>query len=227
MPAQEETGEKILMAGVRFAPVAVGILFGAGSAGRLVSSLGTKRVMLSGFAGTIAMVILASFWQVNTPYWQLGLIFFGFGFFLGYIAAPAADAIMGALPKARAGVGSAMNSVARMVAGSVGVAALGEVLNDIYASSFDKAAAGLHLPPEVVALARDSVGAAVTVAGKLPAEVGNSLVQMARQSFMDGFHSMAIISCVICAVGALVVLKTMPHSAAGESTAETSGKSTG
>ena len=206
-------GYSPLQAGVRFVPVALGILFGAGSAGRLVGRFGTKRVMISGFLGTIAMIFLASFWRINTPYWQIGLVFFGYGFFLGYIAAPAADAIMGALPKARAGIGSAMNSVTRMVAGSIGVAALGSVLNDIYASSFDKEAAVLSLPAEIGAIARDSVGAAVTVASKLPAEMGNLLAQAARQSFMDAFQAMAIVSCLICAMGSIVVLKLMPHKA--------------
>jgi DHA2 family multidrug resistance protein-like MFS transporter len=125
---------------------------------------------------------------------------------------------MGALPKARAGIGSAMNSVARMVAGSIGVAALGSVLNNIYTSSFDKATSTLSLASEVAAVARDSVGAAVTVASKLPAEIGNALAQVAKQSFMDGFQVMAIISCVICALGSLVVLKIMPHKATKETT---------
>ncbi len=205
-----------LQAGVRFVPVALGILFGAGSAGRLVGRLGTKRVMVSGFLGTIAMVFLAYFWQVGTPYWQIGLIFFGYAFCLGYIAAPAADAIMGALPKARAGIGSAMNSVSRMVAGSIGVAALGSALNSIYTASFDKAAAGLPLPAEAVAAARDSVGAAVAVAGRLPAEVGNTLAALGKQSFMDGFHTMVLISCVICAAGCLLVALAMPARAREE-----------
>ena len=199
-----------LEAGLRFAPLAFGILFGAGSAGRLLTRLGTKKVMISGFIGTIAMVFLASFWRVNTPYWQIGAVFFGYGFFLGYIAAPAADAIMGALPKARAGIGSAMNSASRMVAGAIGVASLGSALNSIYTASFDKAAIGLQLPSDVLITARDSVGAAVTIADKLPGEMGGILAQLSKQSFMDGFQAMAIISCIICLAGCLVVAVLMP-----------------
>ena len=175
-------------------------------------------MMISGFIGTIAMAVLASFWEIGTPYWRLGLIFFGYGFFLGYIAAPAADAIMGALPKARAGIGSAMNSVSRMVAGSIGVAALGSVLNTIYAASFDRASAGMQLPVEFAAAARDSVGVAVTLAAKLPTPLGEALMQVSRQSFMDGFQVMALISCGILAAGCVAVAIAMPERSVGKET---------
>ncbi len=203
-----------LQTGVRFVPQALGMLIGAASAGRLVGRLGTRRVMVSGFLGAVVMVVLASFWRVDTPYLQIGLILFGMGFFLGYIAAPAADAIMGAIPRARAGIGSGMNSVTRMVAGAIGVAALGSVINSVYASSFDRASAGLALAPQIAAAARDSVGAGIMTAASLPGELGITVARIARQSFMDSFQAMAIVSAIIVGLGAVVALLAMPDKAA-------------
>jgi EmrB/QacA subfamily drug resistance transporter len=204
-------GYSALDTGIRFVPLAVGIIAGAGSSHVMVVRLGTTRVITVGFIGTTVLVGLASMWQINTAFWQLGAIFFGWGFFLGYIAAPAADAIMGGLPEARAGIGSAMNSVSRMVAGAIGIATLGTALNNIYSSSFSKAISEFPgLPPEVVGAASDSVGVAITIAEKLPVEAGTIIAQTARESFMDGWQIMAFISCAISVLAAIFVIRFMP-----------------
>jgi len=204
-------GYTALETGLRFVPLALGIFMGAGSADRAVARLGTKRVMFLGFIVNAILLVLASFWQTDTAYWQLGLIFFGIGFALGYVAAPATDAVMGALPEARAGVGSAMNTVGRLVAGSIGVAVIGSILGTVYTASFEKAintVAGL--PAQIIEVASDSVGAAVIVAQQLPGGAGEALAQIAKTSFMDGWQLMALISCAISIIAALFTLKFMP-----------------
>jgi DHA2 family multidrug resistance protein-like MFS transporter len=204
-------GYTALGTGLRFVPLALGMLIGAGSADRVVARLGTTWVIVIGFIGTAIGGALASFWQVETAYWQLGVIFFAFGFFLGYIAAPATDAVMGALSEAKAGIGSAMNTVSRMVAGAIGVAVIGSVLSTVYSSSFGKAVAAIpNLPAEVVNAASDSVGAAVTIAQQLPAPLNEVLAEAAKQSFMDSWQVMAFVTCGMSIVGAIVILKFMP-----------------
>lgn len=200
-----------LETGIRFIPLALGLLIGGGSSDRIVARYGTTRVIAVGFLILTILAVFAIFWQVDTAYWQFGLFFFGIGFSLGYIAAPATDAVMGALPEAQAGVGSAVNTVMRMVAGAIGVAALGSTLNTIYSSSFEKAAAAIDgLPGEIVKAASDSIGAAVTIAEKLPAGVGDTIAQVARESFMDGWQVMASVVCGIGVLGIIFTLKFMP-----------------
>jgi hypothetical protein len=208
---QSVRGHTALETGVRLVPFALGIFFGAGSADRVVNKLGTTAVVVIGFIGTAAIGALLAFWQIETSYWIIGLALFGLGFFLGYIAAPATDAVMGALPEERAGIGSAMNTVSRMVAGSIGVAVLGSALSTIYTSSFEKASSAISgLPAEIMQAASDSVGAAVAVAGQLPAGAGDALALIAKNSFMDGWQIMAFVTCGISVVGAVLILKFMP-----------------
>lgn len=200
-----------LQTGVRMIPFALGMFIGAGMADRVVDKLGTTMVMFGGFIGTAAIGVLVSFWQVDTAFWVIGLVLFGIGFFLGNIAAPATDAVMGALPEERAGIGSAMNTASRIIAGSLGIAVLGTALSSIYTSSFEKAASAFSgLTPEVMKSASDSVGAAVTIANKLPAGTGDALALAAKNSFMDGWQVMAYVTCVLCIIGAFVMLKFMP-----------------
>jgi len=196
---------------IRLVPFALGIFIGAGSADKIVTKLGTTSVIVIGFIGTAAVGALASFWQIETAYWQVGLILFGLGFFMGYIAAPATDAVMGALPEERAGVGSAMNTMSRIVAGSLGVAVLGLALSTIYTSSFEKASSVIPgLSPEILEASSDSVGAAVTIAAQLPAGTGDMLALAAKNSFMDGWQMLVFVTCGISVIGALVILKFMP-----------------
>ena len=51
------------------------------------------------------------------------------GLGIGLAMSPATEAIMGALPRAKAGIGSAMNDVVREVGGTLGIAVLGSVLS--------------------------------------------------------------------------------------------------
>jgi EmrB/QacA subfamily drug resistance transporter len=200
-----------LQTGIRFIPLALGLFMGGGTSDRLVARLGTKYVIALGFFVTILLGVFASFWQAETAFWQLGLFFFGIGFSLGYIAAPATDAVMGALPEAQAGVGSAVNTVVRMVAGAVGVAVLGSALSSIYSSNFNEAAGALAgLPAEITKAAGDSVGAAVTIAEQLPPAAGNALARIARESFMGGWQVIAFVVCGIGVIGIALTLRFMP-----------------
>ena len=199
--------------GLRYLPLAIGILLGAVMADSAVKRLGTKWVMVMGSVGAAIMFIFISRFTIDSPFWQLGTEVFFLSLFLGYILAPVMDAIMGALPKAKAGTGSAVSTVFRMIAGAIGVAVLGAILSSIYASNFLKSAAAIPgLPEALVKKASDSVGAAVGIAnsGQLPPALASALSQTAKQSFMDGWQTMAIISCVIFVVGAIVVFRFMP-----------------
>jgi EmrB/QacA subfamily drug resistance transporter len=204
-------GYTALDTGVRLLPLAFGIFLGAGSADRLVKRLGTTRVIVMGFIGTAIVGAVAAFWQIETAYWQIGLVLFGMGLFLGFIAAPSTTVVMGALPEDRAGMGSAMNTTSRTVAGSIGIAVLGSALANIYTSSFTQASATIQgIPPQIMKVAGDSVGAALTVAEKLPQASRDVLVLAARNSFMDGWQIMALVTCAISIIGAVIILKFMP-----------------
>ena len=200
-----------LETGVRFIPIALGLFIGAGVADKVVAKIGTTKVLVIGFLGIAAVSALAGFAAVDTPYWQLGLIIFGWGLFLGYVAAAATDAVMGSLPAANAGVGSAMNIVARMIAGAMGIAVLVSVLSSVYTASFRDAATALSgIPPEGLVIAGESVGAAVVIAQQLPPDVGAALIGVATASFMDGWQVMAFIVAGISLIGSVVAAATMP-----------------
>src|SRR6266545_4985144 len=116
-----------LQAGVRILPVAA-LIVAAPLAARLTERVGTKLVVAAGL-----LVVAGALWLVSTV--QLGdgyglvaasLALLGTG--MGLTMAPATESIMGSLPPAKAGVGSAMNDTTRQVGGALGVAVLGSIL---------------------------------------------------------------------------------------------------
>ncbi len=201
-------GYSPLEAGIRFLPLAAGLMIGARSSERLVHYLGTTRVVAGGLLLMAATLPLIMLWQADSPYWLVGSVLAMVGFGVGNVAAPAVDAIMGAVPEARAGVASATNSVIRMVGAALGVATLGSIMNTLYSGKVADAVASL--PPEYAEAARGSVGAAVTIASSLPGEAGPALQSAAGNAFADAMGEVGIISAAVMAVTALLVLVFMP-----------------
>jgi hypothetical protein len=152
--------------------------------------------------------------DVASGYWRLaaGIVVIGFG--MGNVMAPATDAIMGALPRENAGVGSAMNDTTRQVGGALGVAILGSLLASVFRGSMEAATAGL--PPEIAERASDSIGAAVRVAGSLGGPQGAALLAAANDAFIDAMGATLLVAASIAFAGALVTLLVLPAREAGQ-----------
>ena len=133
-------------AGVRMVPIAIGLILASRLSVALTARLGTKVVVAGGLA--VVAFALGAFTAVTSTPTITGrssaaLSMMGVG--MGLAMAPATDAIMGSLPKAKAGIGSAMNDVVRELGGTLGVAVLGSIVSTSYASGIDGATSGL--PP--------------------------------------------------------------------------------
>ena len=201
-------GYSPLEAGVRLIPLALGIAIGARSSERLAARFGTTPVVTGGMV--LVALVLGSFalLDASTSYWILGTIVFLLALGMGHVMAPATDAVMGAIPDAKAGVGSAMNDVVRQVAGALGVAIIGSIINTVYRDQMRDATAGVPNPAGEAA--RDSVGAALAVAGQGPEPIGSALAAAARGAFLDAMGLAALTSMGILLIGALVVRRWLP-----------------
>src|SRR5438445_3911109 len=100
------------------------------------------------------------------------------GFGMGFTMAPATESIMGALPRAKAGVGSAMNDTTRQVGGALGVAIIGSLLATSYRPGITNKLGALGVPGDLIATARESIGGAVEAAGRLPGALGQQVASL-------------------------------------------------
>ena len=151
---------------------------------------------------------LVLLWEVNTSYLVIGPIVAMFSLGIGLVFAPAAEAVMGAVETAKAGVGSAMNDVTQILAGALSIAVVGSVMYAIYAARLGDAAASL--PAEAREMARDSIGAAVQLAASLPQEDALALSTAAQSAFTDALGLAVLIGAGLSLVGVLIVTRFMP-----------------
>ena len=126
------------------------------------------------------------------------LVVMGFG--LAIAMTPATEAIMGTLPKEKAGAGSAMNDVLRELGATLGVAVLGSILASKYAGGID--ASTDRLPAEAADASVDSVDGAHAVAAE--SDSAGSLVASADQAFVAAMGTTTDIASAVALVGALV-----------------------
>jgi DHA2 family multidrug resistance protein-like MFS transporter len=70
--------------------------------------------------GVVAVLSTSLAWTPEMAPVLLGLVTFGLALSMGVVMAPATDAVMSAVPEAKAGVGSAMSDVTRQVGGATG-----------------------------------------------------------------------------------------------------------
>jgi hypothetical protein len=125
---------------------------------------------------------------------------------LGLTTSPATEAIMGALPEAKAGVGSAVNDTTRELGGTLGVAVVGAVFASIYGPEVAEALRGQ--PAEVAAAAEESMGAAVALSAQVPG--GEAILVAAQEAFMSGFATGSLVAAGATALGAGLALRWLP-----------------
>ena len=201
-------GYDALGSGIRVLPVAVALVAFAPRSAALAARFGTKRVVASGlFVLAVTLASLRLF-EVGTPYWKLGLVYFFMGAGMAHVVAPATEAIMGALPRNRAGVGSAVNDTTRQVGGALGVAILGSLLSSAYAAHI--APVLKALPAERRAEARDSIGKTMQVARETLGADALPVIQQARVAFTDAMGTVALVAAAFALLGALAVVLFLP-----------------
>jgi hypothetical protein len=127
---------------------------------------------------------------------------------MGFAMAPATDSIMGALPAAQAGVGSAVNDTTREIGGVLGVAVLGSVTSSTYAHRISDAIT--TMPHNASDTARSSLGGALTVAQHIGGPTANHLADAARKAFVAGASKGLLVAIIAAGIGALVALRYLP-----------------
>jgi hypothetical protein len=136
-----------------------------------------------------------------------------YGLGLGLTSAPATESIMGAIPTAKAGVGSAINDSTRLIGGTLGVAVLGSVYASVYVSRLT-ATMPAAVPGRVAAIAHQSVGAAYAVAGKIAAlghpALGLALQHASTNAFLRGLTVGALVAGSVAALGAVLAVLFLP-----------------
>jgi EmrB/QacA subfamily drug resistance transporter len=196
-----------------FSPIQAGALMIPFAAAQLIFAPLSQRVHQR-FGGklsaTVSMLVMTAalgsyaLMDLDTPIVLIEIIFFVQGAAMANIMPPATTAIMEALPREKAGVGSAMSNTVRQVAGALGVAVLGSVLSSSYRGEIASA-----LPAGAPHAVGESIMATVPFANAL-GDQGKVLIKASYDAFINGMHITALVSAVIALLGVAVVARWMP-----------------
>lgn len=208
---QFSLGYSALAAGLRIAPIAGVLLITAPLSTVLVRLIGTKPVVSIGMGLIAAGLILVSATSVQGGYLDALPAFILIGAGTGLAMAPATESVMGSVPPALAGAGSATNGASLQTGGALGVAVLGSVLNTRYQAHVTQRLRGYPVPASVLHTITGSLGGALGVAQQLGGALGEGLAAVARQAFVSGMDLASVVGGVVVAAAALGVIVFLPN----------------
>lgn len=213
---QFSLGYSAFAAGIRILPVA-GLLAVAAPFSTLLDRwIGTKAVVAVALAVIAGGLLWLSRLSTGADFGHAlpGLLLLGAG--AGLTIAPATAAVIGSLPRERAGVGSATNGTALQTGGALGVAVIGSTLAARYQGTMTSLLAGQSVPPAAAHAITGSLGGALGVAGQVGGPTGAVLAAAARSAFLDGMRLALGVAAVVVAVGVVLVLAALPSRATAE-----------
>ena len=214
-----------LSTGVRLLPVATFVAISSIVGARLAVRLGTKLVVASGLFLMAGFYLWVTNVSARTGYGTIAAQMVVLGTGMGLTSAPATEAIMGVVPRAKAGVGSAVNDATRLLGGTLGVAVIGSLYASLYASRLTGALPA-GLPTSVTRTAHASIGAALSAAGQLGSAAHPALASAVRDAassaFFHGLHAANYLAAGVAAAGAVMALALLPAhpTAVNDDTAE-------
>ena len=189
-----------LAAGLWSVPSAVAFIAGSMLAPGLAGKIRPPLVMAGGLAlaavgfvllslagGELALVAIVS-----------GYILLSLG--LAPVFTLATDLIIGIAPAERAGSAAGIAETSSEFGGALGIAVLGSIAAAVYRISVEPSLP-LTLPDDARAVALDTVGGAIDLAGGIGGEVGDAVREAAREAYARAFRVAAIVSAVV-AIGA-------------------------
>src|SRR3954467_13889960 len=205
---QNVQGAGPLEAGLKMTPVAAGLVLAASNSHRMVERFGAGKVVSTGMFGVAAFLASTMWWTPGTSYVAVGIFVLGVALSMGNVMAPATERVMAAVPKAKAGVGSAMNDVNRMVAGSLGVAVIGSLVSSAYPSHVGDATSGL--PAAAASAANESIGGGAAVADRIGGSAGDALQHAAGVAYTNALGLGLVVAAAVLALGAIAVRRFLP-----------------
>lgn len=133
-------------------------------------------------------MLLSTFQPTVSAFHLIGItMLMGIG--MANVMAPCTDSTMGSLPRAKAGVGSAVNDTTCQMGGAIGVAVFGSLMAGHFTSGVATSLRSV-VPADVLRQIGDNVGQAVGVANESPAakQYAPQILAASKDAFVAGLH---------------------------------------
>jgi EmrB/QacA subfamily drug resistance transporter len=190
-----------LLTGAALLPFALSQLVLGPMSSNLMRGFGARGIAAAGLALTCLAMIGYSFIRVQTTIWAVEALLLVEGAGLITVGTTGTLAIMSALPREHAAVGSAMSNTVRQIGSSLGIAVLGSLVASTYRHQMAAATAAMPGPLRVAS--GESFAGLHAAAAHLGAS-GQILIPLANDTFVTAIHRSALVAAA--AAGAAVRL---------------------
>ncbi|HKY66031.1 MAG TPA: MFS transporter, partial [Acidimicrobiales bacterium] len=206
---QSVLGFSPMKAGAILIPMSVVMMVLAPLSARIVEQVGTKVVLGSGLVVISIALALQTTLDASSSTLHVIAVTLVLAAGMANVMAPATESIMGSLPRAKAGVGSAVNDTTRQVGGAVGVALIGSLLASVYRDDVRDGLSG-SVPESTVTAASSTVQAGVATARDVGGEAGARILTVTHDAFLSGYHLGVLVAATITLVAAIGVFRWLP-----------------
>jgi EmrB/QacA subfamily drug resistance transporter len=210
---QNARGEAALNAGVGMLPFALAMLIMPMVGRRLGRFVAPYQILTLGLVvvgcGNAAMVFAAR--SGNTALLIAAMAILGSGG--GLLNGETQKAIMGTVPRHRAGMASGISTTARFAGILLGFSGLGAVLAEGVRGALQQHMALTHLPVAAGFAERVVAGDFERAAEQYPRALTNELAQIAHLSYGEGFSHAFLVAALLAITAALVVFCSMRRTA--------------
>ena len=174
----------------------------------IVKRFGTRWTVTTGLILVATSFVIMSQWPVQPSYPQVlgSMLVMMTG--MALTMTPATNMLMSAIPRNRAGMGSAMNDTTRELGGALGIAVLGAILSSGYSTKIAGVISGI--PTQAQEIASSSLAGALSVAEGMGSN-GAGLAISAKAAWMGGLSHAMLIAAAIVAVAAVIAGLWLPH----------------
>ncbi len=208
-------GYNSLLTSMAFIPAMLPMMFIGPLVPKYVARFGTRWTVIPGLFAIATGFFLMTTWPTIPSYWNFLIAMSIITLGMAMVMTPATNMLMSSVPRNRSGMGSAMNDTTRELGASLGIAVLGSLIANRYASNIGPAAE--DLPAEASAAVADSLAGAIavtdqmTAAGGAMADAAGPIAFAAQQAFMDANQHAMMISALIAVGTALLMLIALPR----------------
>lgn len=189
-------------------PIGVFAMIGAPLSAMNVNRFGSRKVVGSGLLLSGSGLLVLAFTASATV--SVGLIIVGFsmvGLGNGQTTAPSTTLIMNSVPRAKSGVGSAVNDLSRELGGALGIAVFGSILTSVYRSDIGRRL--VDLPQSVRDNAQASIvstfNAADAVSKSGDHATAHFISQQGKEAFSHAFGRTALYASIVIFLNAAIV----------------------
>lgn len=195
-------------AGVRTLPLSLASVVAAPLGAKLTEKFGARLTMPLGMVLQAAASFGLLGWGVHSSYGAMWPPFIALGLGVGMVMAASSDAIVGNAPVRDGGVAGGLQATALQVGGALGTSVLISLISSRVASTLtgELGSAGVPAPmAEGLHEAKDAVSMGVSpVSAEMPAQLRAAVIEGSGQAFMNGVHTAALVTGVLCVAGAVL-----------------------